>query len=305
MSHEFDGLDFDHTQLAGQLWPKPDRFQCEWNPHDGLPRCRRLRFSGARYFLNVSAAATLVTQRHCAISSIRMLLCTFILVAAGCGSEESNSKIEVMDPAEAQAHIDELLKGVATNFPPDTPESLLRKQEQSREKFEQADEATTEGDHSEAVRLLTEALYLDPTHRAARLQLAVSLQTRSEETIPTDLWLAGKDIRTAGFTLNRLRTDYQDFSEDELRIMSEIYFDEARDYGRGINLEEEFAEALGNAMSTGYSNLERLKTEPDIARFRTNPKTSGVIDNAIASLEAGEKDDPEAEPAEDEDSDPD
>ena len=286
MSHDTVNSDFDYMQPVCQ-------------PHNGLRRCSgsgwRLQGARTRYFLNVPAES-LVTQRDCAVGSIRGLLCIFVLFAAGCGSgEQSDIENDVTDAAELQARVDERIKGLATNFPPDTPESLRRKQEQAGEKFGQANEATARGDHDEAIQLFLEALYLEPTHRAARLQLAITLQTRCNELIPTDLWLAGKDIRNAGYNLKRLRKDYQDFSKDELRIMSEIFFDEARDYGRGTNLEEEFLEALGNAMSTGYSDLERLKTEPDIARFRTNPQTSEAIESAIESLQAAETEEPGAE----------
>ncbi len=230
-----------------------------------------------------------------ASGSAPLLVGAALLISIGCNRADPAS-----EAAADQARIDAMFEGIGGREAPDTPESLRRKQEQIEEKLEKAEEATQAEDLDQAIQLLGESLYLDSKHRTAKLRMIETLHQRSLALEPTDVEQAGMDIRLAGVYLSHLRNENQVFSEDELRLFAQVYFDEARVYGRTQHRATEFMEAFGNAMEMGFADLERLKTEPDFAQFRANPRTAKLIDDAVASLEGPNDETPKgnADPAE-------
>ena len=226
-------------------------------------------------------------------------VCLLLLIGVGCQGRSSpaqpGSRIDPSQPAAAHVNQEELLAGIQTHHPPDTPESLRRKKVEVEQKIQAAREAIAAEDWGSAVTALDRALYLDYKNHTAKLLIVKALHARSlaaEAADPPDQHGAGMDIRNAGVYLTHLLNENDEFTKEERQLFAQVYFDEARVYGRTIHRQDEFSTALKNAIDAGYSDVERLKTEPDFEQFRAHPDTARLLESTIESLEANSGDSP-------------
>jgi hypothetical protein len=132
-------------------------------------------------------------------------------------------------------------------------------------------------------------LTLVPGHRAAKVAYGKAQLASFFAKEATDPYNSAIAINSAVLEIDRLRENFDDLSEDELQLCQEVYFNQARREGYFPHAEDapdNFKEAIGKLMSSGFRDAERLKTEPRFAYFFTDPKFAPVLQAAIAEIEA-------------------
>lgn len=180
---------------------------------------------------------------------------------------------------------EDLLKGIVTVQPPDTPESLAAKKNKLEANLKLAREVAAKGDLDQSIALLEESLGLDPDHADVMFLLIQNSQTRAKEIAKEDLWRSYRLIVQAGGYMRRLKDNHKDFSKEEQELMANVLFDEACAHARS-NRHEEFSGAFSAALGAGFANIERLKSEPDLELFRKVPEMNTLINKAIETLSA-------------------
>ena len=199
-------------------------------------------------------------------------------ISAGCRKEEVN------DGASGKANSqEELMKGIATVEPPDTPESLAAKKIKLETNLKQSADSVTQGKLDQAIKLLEDSMSLDSKHRELLLQLVQVLRRRSRELVAEDPARSYRLMVSAGGYLNMLQAAHKDFTKEEKQLFAGVLFDEACAHARS-NRYEEFTGAFNAALGEGFSDLERLKSEPDLMLFRQVPKLKEIIDKAEDDL---------------------
>lgn len=239
--------------------------------------------------------------RHIA-TTMQILVATVLLIASGCMDDPA--ALEAEKSAVKQQQLEEALARFPVP-PPDTPEQIQQKIAQceellppAEEALEAAEKATTEleklNELDNAVDLTMKALYFHRTHRKG---LSVFLRARLARYLATELdplyqHQSDVDIRTAASLGGDMRDLYEDLSEEELQLLTEVYFNRARMEGRYRSQQEEFGIAIKTLIQIGFSDAERLKTEPRFEYFRTDPDTVSILETAIARAEAADKEAP-------------
>ncbi len=267
-----------------------------------------------RHVEQLTAATTCTDNgrklRHQLISR---LLFAGLLVAVGCRQESGS---ETFSEKDADAAREELLKRFPAP-PPDTQEQIQQKEATVAESLprvlellEQAKSDPTKTD--EAVELSMSLVALLPSHREAvvaycRAQLAsfFAKEVINEEGRMLDEHHMAIAIRSAASEIDRLRKDFTDFSEDEVQLSQEIYFHRARlegFYPLGSDAPELFRDTIGKLVSSGFRDTERLKKEPRLQSFLTDPKFAPALQAAITQMEEAAKDVPATDAAADENS---
>ena len=209
--------------------------------------------------------------------------CIF-LFAISLAAFSAGCRKEINDGASGLANSrEELMKGIATVQPPDTPESLAAKKNKLEASLKQAAESVTQGNLDQAIKLLEDSMSLDSKHRELLLQLVQVLRRRSRELVAEDPARSYRLMVSSGGYLDMLQAAHKDFTKEEKELFAGVLFDEACAHARS-NRYEEFTGAFNAAMGEGFSDLERLKSEPDLVLFRQVPKLKEIIDKAEDDL---------------------
>ena len=229
---------------------------------------------------------------------VRSLICTVFFVVAGCGGGESGS--QEYNKKAAQAQIDEVKKRFPMP-PPDTPEQIREKEAKVEEQLPKVYELLEASKQDpkktdEAVELSMSLLTLVPEHREAKVAYCRAQLASFFAKEPTDEHGNIRDeyefdmavaIRSACLEIDRLRESYPDLSEEEMQLCQEVYFNRARldglyPQGSDTGL---FLDAINKLMDAGFSDAERLKSEPRFKPYFTNPKTAPALEAAVANME--------------------
>ena len=275
------------SSTTGKLRCRVDRFPGEsklYSEH------RRAYQQGRRWRLIVNRRSLAVSGGWAGrpvMNSAQILLYSLVLIGAGCDQTTVSTSTDEQDEAALQAHLDQILNTINSNTEPEkTPEE---KRARIAELLPLAEETWKTGNYEETIPILKELVHLDPTHRRGCLMLAQAWQAEFLATETEKVYQSGVAIRSAGHLLDGLREKYNDFSEDELEIFREVYFQMCRDAGRLTDFYDEFHAALANLMSVGFTDVERLRTEPNLKKFRADPRTAPAIEAAIAYPGAGKR----------------
>lgn len=309
--HRFHFLPSQELLYVIQSFPTDDAVLCQ-DQQDH----HQLRISGGSFFsreerLPVSTVCVDDKRRlqRYNIFSLHVLICAGLLVSAGCWQK---SEPKAFSEEEAKAQREALLK----SFPaaaPDTPEQIQQKEAKVAEslprvyellELAKSDPAKTD----EAGELSMSLVALLPSHRGARVawcrtQLAsfFAKETPDKNGKTADIFSLGMAIRSAALGARYLKENYKDLSEDEVQLCQEIFFNRARFEGLNEHGEDAatlFNEAIGDLMSVGFNDVERLKAEPRFKGFFANPKTASVLEAAVAKIEASTKSEPPADSTE-------
>lgn len=211
------------------------------------------------------------------VSCIFLLVINLAAFSTGCRKEVNNGASGLANSQE------ELMKGIVTVQPPDTPESLAEKKNKLESNLKQSIESVKHGNLDQAIKLLEDSMSLDSKHRELLLQLVQVLRSRSRELVAEDPARSYRLMVSAGGYLDMLQAAHKDFSTEEKQLFAGVLFDEACAHARS-NRYEEFTGAFNAAMGEGFSDLERLKSEPDLMLFRQVPRLKEIIDKAEAEL---------------------
>jgi len=245
---------------------------------------------------------------HSMMFSLTVLCCVGLLFLSGCRKGPTE-----FTETEADAQKDELLKRFQAP-PADTPEQIQEKQAKVteglpkvRELLEQAKTDPKKTD--EAVELSMSLVALVPNHREAmvtycKAQMAsfYAKEALNAEGIMADEHNMAIAIRSAGSQIDRLRKEFKDLSEDEVKLCHDAYFHRARleaFYPDGSDSESIFREAIDKLISTGFRDAERLRTEPRFEKVLNNPKFGPAIKAAIEQIEGATKSAAEPQASED------
>jgi len=236
--------------------------------------------------------------------SVRLLLCVGLLATVGCNQDGSGQKYKKKTADEQRAELLERYKAP----PPDTPEQIQQKEEKVEETLPQVyamlEEAKTDPTkNDEVVELSMSLLTLVPGHRAAKVAYGKARMGAFFATEGKDHYNAAIHINSAVMEIDRLRENFDDLSESELQLCQEAYFNQARREGyfpQSEDAPDTFKEAIEKLMSSGFRDVERLKTEPKFEYFFTDPRTAPVLQAAIAQIEASADVVSEADTSEDE-----
>jgi len=211
------------------------------------------------------------------INCVHLFAICVAAFSAGC-------RKEVNDGASGLANSqEELMKGIVTVQPPDTPESLAAKKTKLEANLKKSIEFVARGNLEPAMKLLEESMSLDSKHRELLLQLVQVLRRRSRELVAEDPARSYRLMVSAGGYLDILQASHKDFTKEEKELFASVLFDEACAHARS-NRYEEFTGAFNAAMGEGFSDLERLKSEPDLKLFREVPKLKEIIEKAEAEI---------------------
>ena len=211
------------------------------------------------------------------VSCIFLLVINLAAFSTGCRKEVNNGATGLANSQE------DLMKGIVTVQPPDTPESLAVKKTNLEANVKQSIESVKQGNLDQAIKLLEDSMSLDSKHRELLLQLVQVLRSRSRELVAEDPARSYRLMVSAGGYLDMLQAAHKDFSTEEKQLFAGVLFDEACAHARS-NRYEEFTGAFNAAMGEGFSDLERLKSEPDLMLFRQVPRLKEIIDKAEAEL---------------------
>lgn len=216
-------------------------------------------------------------RRISGLMRLSMLILCFTMFFVGCqrgGTDGVSGSIHKTE---------DLLKGITTVQEPDTAESLAEKKAKVESNLKQANDLLAAGQKDESIALLESSLTLDAKHREVLFRLVELLRTRSREVVESDPGRAYRLMVQAGGYLHALKRNFNEFSADEKQLFATVLFDEACAHARSKR-REEFSGAFGEAMDEGFTDLERLKNDPDLAEFRTVPEMKDIIDKAIDRL---------------------
>lgn len=240
--------------------------------------------------------------------ALRSWICAVIIVAVGCGQGQTGpQKPKQIAPRthteeEANAHVNELLKSYPMP-PPDTPEEIRKKEAKVEETLPKVYELLLAAEEDpkrvdEVVDLSMSLLTLVPNHRAAKVaygkaQLAsfFAKEVIDENGEMLDEHHMAVAIRSACLEIDRLRENHEDLSEAEVQLCQEVYFNRARMEGIYHYEPDEFIVTINKLMSTGFSDAERIKSEPRFKYFFKHPKTGPVLKAAVAKIEGSTEDD--------------
>ena len=195
------------------------------------------------------------------------------LVGVGCGSSESSK------PANAE----DMLKGIVTAQPADTPESLAKKQAQLELNLKAAKEQIASGEFDAAIAGLEEAVGFDPRHREVLLLLVQASRQRSKELTQEDPWKSYRLIVQAGGYLRTFQEAHSDLSPDEKRLLADVLFDEACSHARSKR-QDEFRGSLGAAIAAGFTDAARIENDLDIKPFWDVPEMKEMLKQTVDSL---------------------
>lgn len=191
---------------------------------------------------------------------------------------------KVNDGASGGANNQEdLLQGIVSSAPPDTPQSLAAKKTKLKENLSLVEEATAKGDKDRAITLLEESLGLDPQHREVLHRLIETSSLRSKELRTEDPWRCYQLIVQAGGYVKTLQETYKDLSQNERQTIASVMFEEACAHARSKR-QEEFSGAFNAAIDAGFADLDRLNSEPDLEAIRKVPEIDALIRNAADKL---------------------
>ncbi|MCA9026918.1 MAG: hypothetical protein KDA86_17055 [Planctomycetaceae bacterium] len=221
---------------------------------------------------------------------VRSLICAVILASFGCGSKTDPREVS---EEELQARRDELAKAFPVP-PPDTPEQIREKEAKVEETLPQVyamlEEAKSDPTKvDEVVKLSMSLLTLVPGHREAKLAYGKARLASFHAKETTDAINALIAINSAVMEMDRLRENFADLSEEELQLCQEVYFNQARRegyYPQGEDAPTTLKEAIDKLMASGFSDAERLKTEPKFQYFLNDPKTAPILQSAIEKIES-------------------
>lgn len=191
---------------------------------------------------------------------------------------------KVNDGASGGANNQEdLLQGIVSSTPPDTPESLAAKKIKLEENLALAQDAAAKGEKDRAISLLEESLGLDPQHREVLNLLIETSSLRSKELRTEDPLRCYQLIVQAGGYIKTLQEKYKDLSQNERQTIASVMFEEACAHARSKR-QEEFSGALNAAIDAGFADLDRLNSEPDLDAFRKIPAMDALIRNAADKI---------------------
>lgn len=212
-------------------------------------------------------------------SILQLLFCSFsLLILSGCQSERSHNQ-----PSEATSSQEDLLKGIVTSLPPDTPETLAAKKAKLESNLTIAREAAAKGDLDQSISLLEESVGLDPQHREVLMLLIKTSQLRSRELRAEDPWRCYRLIVQAGGYIRTFREAHKELSTEERQLLANALFDEACAHARSKR-QSEFSSALSAAIEAGFADTDRLESDPDLELFRKVPEMEALIRNATDSI---------------------
>ncbi len=205
--------------------------------------------------------------------------CAVMIAATAIGCRQGNND-GMSGSASSQ---EELMKGIMTVPTTETPESLAAKKTQLQENLKQAQELSAQGKIREAVKLLESSVLLDHKDRellveVVRAKRALAKIQVTEE--PTEFY---PTIVSAGAYLRTLQGYFSDFTKEEKELFAGVLFDEACAHARS-NRRDEFSGAFSAAISEGFADIERLKSDHDLNEFRKVPDLKSMIDQAIESI---------------------
>ena len=195
------------------------------------------------------------------------------LVCVGCGSTESSKP----------ANPEDMLSGIVTAQPADTPETLAKKKAQLESNLKAAEEQIASGQLDSAIAGLEEAVGFDPKHREVLLLLVQVSRQRSKELSQEDPSKSYRLIVQAGGYLRTLQEAHSDLSPDEKRLLAEVLFDEACSHARSKR-QDEFRGSLSAAISAGFADAKRIETDPDIKPFWDVPELKAMLKQTVDSL---------------------
>lgn len=198
----------------------------------------------------------------------------------GCGSSQPQPN-ETVKPAGGQ---DDLLAGIVTARPAETPATLEEKRTKLASHLALAQEFAERGELDRAIQLLEEAVRLDAKHRTVLLLLMQYSQARSKAVEAEDQARAYRLMVQSGGYLRMLRDAHRDFSMEERAVIANVLFDEACAHARSKR-QEETSGSLAAAIEAGFDDLQRLKSEPDFEEFRKVPAMAKMLAEAEGKLE--------------------
>jgi hypothetical protein len=221
--------------------------------------------------------ATMKVNKSCRFFEL-FLLGAALLTFQGCNAGKVN------DGASGGANNQEdLLQGIVSSAPPDTPETLAAKKTKLAENLALARDAAAKGEKDQAIALLEESLGWDAKHREVLKLLIETSCLRSKEVRTEDPLRCYQLIVQAGGYIKTLKETYNDLSQDEHETIASVMFEEACAHARSQR-QEEFSGALNAAIDAGFSDLDRLNSEPDLDAFRKVPAMDALIRGAAESI---------------------
>ena len=256
-----------------------------------LPNRHQSRFdSGGNTCAATDAGAIGRRPLREVICSLQLLMmCAGLFMATGCQMESSPG---IYSDEELTAQREEMLKQYPVP-PADTPEQIQQKEATVEATLPQVYELLAEAKtdptkNKEVVELSMSLLTLVPGHRAAKVAYCKARLSEFFAYEGKDHYSALLAINSAVLEIDRLREDFDDLSEDEMQLCQEVYFNQARREGYFPDNEDALdilKESIGKLMSSGFRDVERLKTEPKFQPFFNDPKIAPVLQSAIEQIE--------------------
>lgn len=201
-----------------------------------------------------------------------------VVVLLGCNTEKVND-----GAGGTVAKQEDLLAGIVTSVPPDTPETLALKKGKLENNLALAKEVAAKGDFDQAITLLEDSLVLDPNHREVLALLISTSSARAREMHSEDPGRFYRLIVQAGGYIQTLKDAYKDLTNVEREMIANVSFDEACAHARSKR-QTEFTSAFNAAMDAGFADLALLESEPDLEEFRKIPEMDSIIRNAIEAI---------------------
>ena len=264
------------------------------------------------------------------VTHLQWLLCALVLLGTGLGCTYEESTFNQKATEEELAK--EIAEVLALNPPkvPDTPEEIAAKEAwideqipEIRELMDQAgDDLLNVDEFLERAQKLTATL---PFYRPglllfiqARLQGFLTKQVlHAGDDVPSGMVGVMKqkhealvDISTAYGAVEHLRHHHPEHTEEELQLIQDVYFHRARTesaYARIGDIEAagRFKRYLVDLSESGFSDLERFKTDPTLKLMFTYPDTATAMQATAVKIEAAAQQGlPTTDTPEDEDSTP-
>ncbi len=202
----------------------------------------------------------------------QFVACLFI-ACLGCGSGG-----KPVAPVSA----DDLMKGIVTAQPAETPESLAAKKSKLESNLSSAKELIAKDELDTAIGLLEDAVGLDPKNREVLFLLVKASQARSKQLLEEDVWKSYRLIVQAGGYMRTVHELHPELSPEEKKVMADVLFDEACSHGRSKRYEE-FRGSLGAALAAGFADPERIKNDADIKPLWEVPELKDLLTEAVAT----------------------